>query len=128
MPASLRKAALLGLMVLATAAIAPAASWRPIGPYGGDARSLAADPSNPDHLLLGTSSSQLFVSSDGGYSWSQLARVGDGDHYVVDHIVFDPAHPSTVYAASWSVETDGGVVFRREDGGRSWRALAGMLG
>ena len=115
-------------MVLATAAIAPAASWRPIGPYGGDARSLAADPSNPDHLLLGTSSSQLFVSSDGGYTWSQLARVGDGDHYVVDHIVFDPAHPATVYAAAWSVETDGGDVFRSDDGGRTWRALAGMHG
>jgi len=128
MPASLRTAALLGLMVLATAAIAPAASWRPIGPYGGDARSLAADPSNPDHLLLGTSSSQLFVSSDGGYTWSQLARVGDGDHYVVDHIVFDPAHPATVYAAAWSVETDGGDVFRSDDGGRTWRALAGMHG
>jgi len=128
MPASLRKATLFGLVVLATAAIAPAASWRPIGPYGGDARSLAADPSNPDRILLGTSSSQLFVSNDGGYTWSQLARVGDGDHYVVDHIVFDPAHPATVYAAAWSIETDGGDVFRSDDSGRTWRTLAGMHG
>jgi len=128
MSVSLRKAALHGLMVLATAATAPAASWHPIGPDGGDARSLAADPSNPDHILLGTSSSQLFVSSDGGYTWSRLARVGDGDHYVVDHIVFDPAHPATVYAAAWSVESDGGDVFRSDDGGRTWRTLAGMHG
>ncbi len=127
MRTSLRKAALLGFMVVAAAACV-AAPWRPIGPDGGDARSLAADPRNPDRILLGTSSSQLFVSSDGGHSWSRLARVGDGDHYVVDHIVFNPAHPETVYAAAWSVETDGGGIFRSDDGGRTWRALAGMHG
>jgi len=127
MPASLRKAALLGLMVLA-AAVCVAASWRPIGPYGGDARSLTADPGNPDRILLGTSSSQLFVSNDGGHTWSQLARLGDSDHYVLDHIVFDPAHPGTVYAAAWSIETDGGDIFRSDDDGRSWHPLAGMHG
>jgi photosystem II stability/assembly factor-like uncharacterized protein len=127
MPTFLRKAAVLGIMVLAAVACA-AAPWRSIGPDGGDARSLAADPRNPDRILLGTSSSQLFVSNDGGYTWSRLARVGDGDHYVVDHIVFDPAQSETIYAAAWSVETDGGDVFRSDDGGRTWRALAGMHG
>jgi photosystem II stability/assembly factor-like uncharacterized protein len=127
MPTSLRKAALFGFMVVA-AVVCAAAPWRPIGPDGGDARCLAADPRNPDRILLGTSSSQLFVSNDGGYMWSRLARVGDGDHYVVDHIVFDPAHPETVYAAAWSVETDGGDVFRSDDGGRTWRALTGIHG
>ncbi len=127
MPTFLRKAALLGFMVLA-AAVCAAAPWRPIGPDGGDARSLAADPRDPDRILLGTSSSQLFVSNDGGHTWLRLARVGDGDHYVVDHIVFDPAHPETVYAAAWSIETDGGDVFRSDDSGRTWRALAGMHG
>ena len=115
-------------MLVATVALCRALSWRSIGPDGGDARSLAADPRNPDRILLGTSSSQLFVSNDGGHTWSRLARVGDGDHYVVDHIVFDPAQPQTVYAAAWSVETDGGGVFRSDDGGRTWRTLTGMQG
>ncbi len=128
MAASLRKTALLGLMLLAAVVVCAAAAWRPIGPDGGDARSLAADPRNPDHILLGTSSSQLFVSNDGGHTWSRLARVSDGDHYVVDHIVFDPAQPETVYAAAWSVETEGGDVFRSDDEGHTWRALAGMHG
>jgi len=127
MLSSLRKAVFFGLMLQA-AAVCVAAPWRPIGPYGGDARSLAADPRNPDRILLGTSSSQLFVSTDGGYNWSHLARVGDGDHYVVDHIVFDPAHPETVYAAAWSIETDGGDIFRSDDGGRTWRTLPDMHG
>jgi photosystem II stability/assembly factor-like uncharacterized protein len=128
MRVSLCKAALFAFTVLAAAVVCAAAPWRPIGPDGGDARSLAADPRNPDRILLGTSSSQLFVSNDGGYTWSRLARVGEGDHYVVDHIVFNPAHPETIYAAAWSVETDGGDVFRSDDGGRTWRALAGMHG
>jgi photosystem II stability/assembly factor-like uncharacterized protein len=127
MPASLRQAALLGFMVVA-AAVCAAAPWRPIGPDGGDARCLAADPRNSDRILLGTSSSQLFVSNDGGYTWSRLARVGDGDHYVVDHIVFNPQHPETVYAAAWSVESNGGDVFRSDDGGRTWRVLPGIHG
>ena len=125
---SLRKAVFLGLVAMVGAVVCAAAPWRPIGPDGGDARSLAADPGNPDRILLGTSSSQLFVSNDGGYTWSRLARVGDGDHYVVDHIVFDPVYPLTVYAAAWSVETDGGDIFRSDDGGRTWRGLAGMHG
>ena len=128
MLAFFRKAALLGLVAAASAAVCAAAPWRPIGPDGGDARCLAADPRNPDRILLGTSSSQLFVSNDGGYNWSRLARVGDGDHYVVDHIVFNPARPQTIYAAAWSVETDGGDVFRSDDDGRTWHALAGMHG
>ncbi|HUJ24130.1 MAG TPA: hypothetical protein VLX58_21490 [Bryobacteraceae bacterium] len=127
MPSFLRKTAFLGFVFAALVASA-AAPWRPLGPDGGDARSLAADPRNPDRILLGTSSSQLFVSNDGGYTWSRLARVGEGDHYVVDHIVFNPAHPDTIYAAAWSVETDGGDVFRSHDNGRTWRALAGMHG
>ncbi len=127
MPVFFRNTALLGLMVLA-AAFCAAAPWRPIGPDGGDARSLAADPRNPDRILLGTSSSQLFVSNDGGYTWARLARVGDGDHYVVDHIAFNPAHPDIIYAAAWSVETDGGDVFRSDDDGHTWRALPGMHG
>lgn len=126
--AALRKTALLAVAILATAVLSSAAPWTSIGPDGGDARSLAADPRNPDHILLGTSSSLLFVSNDGGYNWARLARLGDGDHYVLDHIVFNPAQPDIIYVAAWSVETDGGDVFRSNDSGRSWRALAGMHG
>jgi photosystem II stability/assembly factor-like uncharacterized protein len=128
MPQSLRKAALVGVMLLAAGLMCAAAPWRAIGPDGGDARSLAADPRNPDRILLGTSSSVLFVSNDGGYSWSRLARLGDGDHYVLDHIAFNPAKPQIVYVAAWSVQKNGGAVFRSDDGGHTWRELPGMYG
>ena len=115
--------------VLLIALTASASDWRLIGPEGGDVRSFAYDPSNPSRILLGTSAGQLFVSEDSGASWSLFAHLGPGDDYVLDHIIFDPAHPSTIYVAGWSLDNQNeGDVFRSDDGGRSWRALKGVHG
>ena len=106
-----------------------ASDWRLIGPEGGDVRSFAYDPSNPSRILLGTSAGQMFLSEDGGSSWSLFAHFGQGDDYVLDHIIFDPAHPSTIYVATWSLyNADEGDVFRSDDGGRTWKALPGVHG
>src|ERR1019366_1014005 len=101
-----------------------ASDWRLIGPEGGDVRSLAYDPADPNHILLGTSAGQLFVSQDGGNSWTPFAHLGDGDDYVLDHIIFDPTHPATIYVAGWSLyNKEEGDVFRSDNGGHTWRAL-----
>src|SRR5664279_4304142 len=76
-----------------------ASDWRLIGPEGGDVRSLAYDPGDPNHILLGTSAGQLFVSQEGGNSWTLFAHLGAGDDYVLDHIIFDPTHTATIYVA-----------------------------
>ncbi len=117
--------ALLFLFTTATFA----SDWRLIGPEGGDVRSLAYDPSNPERILLGTSAGQMFDSQDGGKSWTLFAHLAPGDDYVLDHIIFDPAHPATIYVAGWSLyNADQGDVFRSDDGGRTWRALPGVHG
>jgi photosystem II stability/assembly factor-like uncharacterized protein len=106
-----------------------ASDWQLIGPEGGNVRSLAYDPSDPNRIILGTSSGQLFVSPDGGSSWNFLAHLGHGEDYVFDHIVFDPTNPATVYAAGWGLFDDNeGGVFRSDDGGRTWRELTGVHG
>src|SRR5439155_22875020 len=101
---------ILVVLVLAILFAVPAIAgnqWTPVGPDGGDVRSLAYDPQNPNRILLGTSAGQLFASNDGGASWSRLAHLGEGDDYVLDHIVFHP-QDGTVYVAAWSVEDNNG--------------------
>lgn len=118
--------------MLATALLLPAwlgaQQWTAIGPEGGDVRSLAYDPHHPGHVYLGTSAGAMYVSRDDGASWSRFARLGEGDHYVIDHIVFDPTAAGVLYVAAWSVEEAGGDVFRSRDGGQSWQRLEGMRG
>ena len=50
------RTALLALAVsLFSTALMASGPWQVMGPDGGDARSLAYDAHNPDHILLGTS-------------------------------------------------------------------------
>jgi len=106
-----------------------ASDWQLIGPEGGNVRSLAYDPSDPNRIILGTSAGQLFISQDGGNSWALFAHLGSGEDYVVDHVIFDPTNPATMYAATWGLfgESEGGV-FRSDDSGRTWRELMGAHG
>ena len=117
------------VFAILTSFLAFASDWRLIGPEGGDVRSFAYDPSNPSRILLGTASGQMFISQDGGSSWSMFAYFGQHDDYVLDHIIFDPSHPATIYVAAWSLyNADEGDVFRSDDGGSTWRALPGVHG
>ncbi len=76
-----------------------------------------------------TSAGQLFLSEDGGNSWALFAHLGPGDDYVLDHVIFDPAHPATIFVAGWSLyNADEGDVFRSDDGGRTWRTLKAVHG
>ena len=121
---------LIGLMViLALSCIAWASQWEVLGPDGGDVRSLSYDPQNPDHILLGTSTGQLFSSSDGGRSWSRFAHLGASDDYVLDHIAIDSRNPNTIFVAAWSVENQqAGDLYRTNDGGKNWTAIPAMHG
>ena len=84
-----------------------AGQWTPLGPEGGDVRSLSYDQHNPERIFLGTSSGQLFVSNDGGANWS-LAKL--------------PAYFSAVYSIAllpedtvW-IATHQGVFFSKDYG------------
>lgn len=114
---------------LACATTMWAGQWAVLGPDGGDVRSLSYDPSNPDHIFLGTNTGTIFFSNDGGHSWSRFAHLGSGDDYVLDHIAIDSQNSKHMYAAAWSVENQqAGDLFRSHDGGKTWQALSGMHG
>src|SRR5260370_31163192 len=49
-------------------AAAAAASWRTLSIWGGDVRSMAVAPGDPDLVLAGTSTGQLYISHSAGAS------------------------------------------------------------
>lgn len=118
---------LLALLCV-TSAFSQTLPWRPVGPDGGDVRSLAYDPSNPDRILLGTSAGEIYLSTDNGNRWSRLARIGKGNDFVIDNIVYSADRSGAIYVAAWTVESQGGGLFRSQDGGKSWESLRSMEG
>jgi photosystem II stability/assembly factor-like uncharacterized protein len=105
-----------------------AGQWTVLGPDGGDVRSLAYDPHNPDRIFLGTSTGVIFVSTDGGQNWSRFARPG-ADDFVIDHMAINPIDSNIMFVSAWSVQSQQvGELFRTRDGGKSWEALPGMHG
>src|SRR5450756_2591589 len=124
----LRTSLLVLAVSLFSTALLASGPWQVMGPDGGDARSMAFDARNPDHLLLGTSTGQMFSSDDAGRTWSRLARLG-GDDYVLDHIAIDPQNSNRIYVSAWSVSSQQiGEIFRTRDGGRNWDTLSAMHG
>jgi photosystem II stability/assembly factor-like uncharacterized protein len=103
--------------------------WVPVGPDGGDVRTLTMDPHAPSRVLLTTSAGMVFESQNGGTNWSRLARVSDRNDYVIDALIFHPTRENVVYAGAWSVvDNKSGDVLKSLDGGKTWKKLRDMHG
>jgi photosystem II stability/assembly factor-like uncharacterized protein len=124
----LSTASLLSLSLVAQAAHAQVVPWTPVGPDGGDARSLAADPSNPQHLYLGTTNSWLYQSNDGGTSWTTLARLSKTDELILDNVVVDESDPKTLLVGAHVLDHPDGGLFLSHDAGKTWTAVEAMKG
>ncbi len=107
-------------------ALAQSASWTPVGPDGGDARSFAPDPTNPKHVYLGTTNSWIYQTEDGGASWHRLAKLAKSDDLILDNIVVDQADPKTLLVGAWIVDHPGGGLFISHDAGKSWTSVDAM--
>jgi photosystem II stability/assembly factor-like uncharacterized protein len=120
----------IGIAVLLSSVTALAASvaWLPVGPDGGDARSFAADPKNPRHLYLGTTSSWLYQSQDGGATWQRLAKLSKKDDLVLDNILVDESDPKTLLVGTWVFDRPDGTLFISHDAGTSWETVKDMEG
>jgi photosystem II stability/assembly factor-like uncharacterized protein len=122
---------LLTMLMLASiyAVGAGTRQWAVLGPDGGDVRSLAYDPHDPNRVFLGTSTGVIFVSEDAGHNWSRFAKLGSGDDYVLDHIAIDPHNSKTIFVSAWSVQDQSaGDIFRTRNGGKDWEPLPAMHG
>jgi photosystem II stability/assembly factor-like uncharacterized protein len=116
----------LGYLVLPCAS---AQTWRPLGPPGGDARTLAVDPSHPERVYLGTTDGHVFASRDGGNHWERLGGASMAPNAVVTSILVDPRNSATLFASGWTPEPDGegGGVYVSHDGGSTW-GQSGLAG
>lgn len=119
-------------------------AWRPLGPasiphgqtYGegigsrpsvsGRVSSLAIDPGDPRHILLGAAGGGVWESRDDGGTWAP--RTDNQPSLSIGVVTFDPTNPSIAYAGTGegiSAFSDGthllGVgLLRSVDGGTSW--------
>src|ERR1700689_3747530 len=107
-------------------ALAQSASWVPVGPDGGDARSFAADPTDSRHIYLGTTNSWVYQTEDGGASWHRLAKLAKSDDLILDNVVVDQADPKTLLVGAWIVDHPGGGLFISHDSGKTWTTVDAM--
>uniref|UniRef100_A0A832I0R7 T9SS type A sorting domain-containing protein n=1 Tax=Eiseniibacteriota bacterium TaxID=2212470 RepID=A0A832I0R7_UNCEI len=103
---------------------------------------VAYDPQNPDRIFVAAMGGQfstgphrgLYRSEDGGATWSKVLFVNDSTG--VCDVVLNPAHPETMYCATWErirrpsyrrAYGPGSGVWKSVDGGTSWTRLSGGL-
>lgn len=105
-----------------------AVTWFPLGPYGGDARTFAADPQDSKHLYLGTANGWIYDSHDGGASWVRLSEIEHRNDLIIDHILPDARNPHRLMVSAFVADHPDGGVFLSEDGGKDWTDVAQMHG
>lgn len=118
----------------------PPPVWQAIGPsripngqtYGsnrvdviGRVSSIAVDPNDPKHLLLGAAGGGIWESRDTGTTWTP--RTDRMPSLAIGAIAFDPTNPKRVYAGSGEgnfYANLGAGVYKSTDGGATWAVSA----
>ena len=103
-------------------------SWLSAGPIniGGRVTALGVDPNDINHLWLGSAEGGVFVSTDGGTTWT---AVFDGETALsIGSIATHPVDSGTAYVGTGEdngggFSYDGEGVFKTTDGGATWIGL-----
>src|SRR5580698_6842025 len=92
-----RATALSALLLLALTPGIAFGEWKATGPYGGDAEVVRVVPQSPGLVIAGTHNGLLFISYNGGASWSNIPFDGQlsGTLHALE---VDPRYAGTWYA------------------------------
>lgn len=118
------------LLLALMAVPATAGTWRTLPLWGGDVRSLAIHPDDPDRVFAGTSAGQFYESRDGGRSWSDAGSHLPFPGWLLSALRFDPNKPKEGQPRLWvSLQGvwGGGHVAFSDDLGKTWVSRAGGL-
>ncbi|WP_344708959.1 Ig-like domain-containing protein [Sphingomonas humi] len=85
-----------------------------------DGQKMAIDPNNPNIVFAGTQTDGLWVTRDGGTSWSKIAAVPQGTNGNDPSLTGISIKGSNVF-----VGTAGSGVYASTDGGYSWKSIGG---
>lgn len=121
--------ALLALALLAPASFAEPGRgplrFTPIGPQGGDVRSLARDPGDPRRVYAGTVDGILYTSVNAGASWSRLEPGFPLRGASLDDILV--TETGDLFVSFWKIDGSGGGVAKSVNRGVSFQMIGASL-
>jgi len=122
-----RAIALSALLLLALTPGIAFGEWNATGPYGGDAELVRVVPQSRGSVIAGTHNGLLFISHNGGASWSSTPFDGQlsGTLHALE---VDPRYAGTWYAGMEGDHPWTSGVYKTADGGRSWKLLPDTRG
>lgn len=83
--------------------------------------SISIDPSDMDHIIIGTPTGGIWKTLDGGQNWMPIS---DKESVLkIYSLEISPHNPDHYYAGTW-----GGGVMRSTDAGQTWFSTNGIFG
>lgn len=98
------------------------AGWAPLGPFGGSASVVIADPHLAGTFLAGTRNGFLFRTTDGGESWAPIAFPAQVQA-TLNALVIDPEVRGLYLAGLSSDVPQYSGMLRSTDSGTTWRQV-----
>ena len=86
-------------------------------PGVGRVTSIAVDPGNSDHIIIGANTGGVWKTTNGGVSWAVLTD--NLSNLSVTSLTMDPTNTSTYFWGS-----TGGVIFKSTDAGATWNLFS----